>query len=79
MSTTLTTRVEKIERLDNSKYGNPVYRITTPSGTWRTKAESQAGYDAGSLEEGDVVELLVEQAADATTAGQISRVKRVDA
>lgn len=78
MSTTLTARVDKIERLDNSKYGNPVYRITTPSGTWRTKPESQAGYDATNLEVGDVVELLIEQAADATTAGQISRVKKVE-
>lgn len=77
MSTKLTTRVDKIERLNNSKYGNPVYRITTPSGTWRTKSESQAGHDAGNLEVGDVVELLIEEERG-SMLGRVSRVTRVD-
>lgn len=78
MSDTIKATVTGLKRLDNSKDGNPAWLIDTDQGSWRTAKDSQSGLDAGNLEVGDVVELLIEQ-ADGAMLGRITRVTKVDA
>ena len=43
-SGTVKVVVMAAERLVNSPSGNPVWRITTSAGTWRTGTDSQVGF-----------------------------------
>lgn len=53
-------RIKKIERLDNTRDGDPVYQIETDKGVFKTEPGNQVGYVIDTSWTGRLVDLDVE-------------------
>lgn len=63
--------IKRVKRASNSWSGNPTVRVTTDQGTYLTKTDSHSGLVALSLDEGDVVTLVI-------TEGRIEHIDVVE-
>lgn len=60
--TIIATVTESACRMGTSKYGNPIYRITTDKGSWSTETDAAVGYVATNYRPGAQVKVaLVEK------------------
>ena len=57
----LRVRVKSVTRLTNSPSGNPMWRVITENGAFRTVPDTQASYQINSWHVGQTVDITIDE------------------